>query len=1186
MTEARLGQDADGNDVRTDFAHFLKANKQCNSNLRQEEVLFWKPSMVCYVLGVNPPLHVLEGFAKRVWQDKVDRVKVLSYGIFIIRFHFIEYRDQVINGGYVFFNRRPVIMKPWDPNVNFKKEDVKCVPIWVQLEDLELKYWAQKSLFKIVGQLGKPLVEDSITRERERLNYPRVLVEVIMDQQLPDILEFENEYGMNTSVGVKYEGKPISCSHCSGIGHLAAEWKKIDKPEQTQEFPAVSTSNPFQALSLEKQMGNRGEIGMSILQADREIMDDTRGEILSFKWIKCFVGMVKAPKLEALYSNVFDGWCFSSNIAWHPGGKITIAWNPHRFFVDIVKCTSQLMHLRMSTIEGFNSFLTVVYASNNRTERHILWKHLCGLYTDEYWCVMGDLNDILAKEERVGQRVRTYPDSEFLSCVNFCKLEDVKASGNFFTWSNKQPGADRIYSKIDRVMANQAWINKIWKSHSKYETELKAVWSLNISGGKMFQVVCKLKKFKERLKVINREGFCDLLKQLTNAKAELEALQVSLQQQPLAAHLHQQEKEAREKVIQKQQNYTSFLKQKAKMDWLQDGDMNSALFHACIKHRLRQNRILSIENQQGCRITDSSLISDAFLDFYKNLLGTKRSNRKKVERNVINKGPLVSSDQAECLLKEFTEDDIKKAVFSIPGNKSPGPDGFSSSFYQDNWEIIGSEICGAVKSFLESGNILKEINSTIVTLVPKSKCPNSVKDFRPIACCNVIYKIATKLLSSRINDILPSIISQSQGGFIKGRLIGHNILICQDLVRHYGRKAVKPSCMIKLDLQKAYDTIEWSFLEEMLYGLNFPERFILLVMNCISTPKFSLMFNGSLHGFFEAKRGIRQGDPISPLLFVLGMEYLSRLMKEVGEKEGFKFHDRCSALKLNHLAFADDVLSFCHGDFMSILYMLQALKTFSLTSGLYPNPSKTAIYCSNMQPREVSSIMRLSGFTKQEFPFTYLGIPICGKRISGKECEILAERMTTRIRSWSTRNLSFAGRITLINSVLIAIQAYWSQMMILPKKVLRIIESICRDFLWKGNAMYQGAGSVAWNNICQPKAAGGLGIKNLEVWNKAAICKYIWAVANKQESLWLRWIQSVYIKNQDWWDYTSSIHSSWYWKKLVALKEQLRTVIEPAEFQKKKYTISAGYNLLLPPTNRVNWSKEIGRGSTLQNTMS
>ncbi|XP_030494775.2 uncharacterized protein LOC115710555 [Cannabis sativa] len=198
--------------------------------------------------------------------------------------------------------------------------------------------------------------------------------------------------------------------------------------------------------------------------------------------------------------------------------------------------------------------------------------------------------------------------------------------------------------------------------------------------------------------------------------------------------------------------------QKAKITWLQDGDCNTTFFHASIKHMLRQNRILAIEQQDGSRIHDPTLITTAFLEFYKNLGGV---------------------------------------------------------WLEDNWETIGDEICKAVKSVLESGKILKVINSTIITLVPKVKCPNTAKDFRPITCCNVIYNIATKLLSSRIMTILPEIISHSQGGFIKGRYIGHNIMICQDLVRHYGRKSNKPSYMIKLDLQKAYDTIEWAFIEEM-----------------------------------------------------------------------------------------------------------------------------------------------------------------------------------------------------------------------------------------------------------------------------------------------------------------------------------------------------------------------------------
>uniref|UniRef100_A0A803P6D8 DUF4283 domain-containing protein n=1 Tax=Cannabis sativa TaxID=3483 RepID=A0A803P6D8_CANSA len=185
-----------------------------------------RPSIVCYVLGVNPPLQIMEGFAKRMWGDKLDRVKLLSYGIYIIRFNNEEFRDQVLNGGFIFFNRRSVIMKPWNPNDTFSKEDVTRVPIWIQLEGLELKYWGEKSLFKIVGQMGKPIMVDAITKERERLSYPRILIEVSMDKKLPEMLEFEDEQGWNSSIGVKYEWKPSICTHCSGLGHIADDCRK------------------------------------------------------------------------------------------------------------------------------------------------------------------------------------------------------------------------------------------------------------------------------------------------------------------------------------------------------------------------------------------------------------------------------------------------------------------------------------------------------------------------------------------------------------------------------------------------------------------------------------------------------------------------------------------------------------------------------------------------------------------------------------------------------------------------------------------------------------------------------------------------------------------------------------------------------------------------------------------------
>ncbi|XP_074300324.1 putative mitochondrial protein AtMg01250 [Silene latifolia] len=181
---------------------------------------------------------------------------------------------------------------------------------------------------------------------------------------------------------------------------------------------------------------------------------------------------------------------------------------------------------------------------------------------------------------------------------------------------------------------------------------------------------------------------------------------------------------------------------------------------------------------------------------------------------------------------------------------------------------------------------------------------------------------------------------------------------------------------MKIDLKKVYDSIEWKFIVQMLLALRFPPQMITWIMVCVSSPWFTISLNGSSFGYFQGEKGIRQGDPISPLIFTICMEYLSRILVVVTDKMDFNFHPLCRPMKLNHLSFADDLLMFCRGDRESIKVLLKAFVTFSSVSGLEMNCDKSNIYFNGVCQAEIDYVLRISGFKSGQFPFRYLGIPI------------------------------------------------------------------------------------------------------------------------------------------------------------------------------------------------------------------
>ena len=244
--------------------------------------------------------------------------------------------------------------------------------------------------------------------------------------------------------------------------------------------------------------------------------------------------------------------------------------------------------------------------------------------------------------------------------------------------------------------------------------------------------------------------------------------------------------------------------------------------------------------------------------------------------------------------------------------KASGSDGMSF-FYQTYWDLVGDEVTSSVLHFLNSASLPANLNQTFVTLIPKVKNSEYVSKFWPISLCNVLYKFFSKVLANRLKRILPSIITEHQSAFTKSRLISNNILVAFESLHSMQRHTRKDDYMaIKLDMSKTYDRVEWPYLELVMRKMGFDDRWVRLMMICVTTVSYSILINGESKGMITPSRGVRQGDPLSPFLFLLCTEGLHGLISQVASWGEIKGNALCrNSPRLTHLLFADDSLLFC-----------------------------------------------------------------------------------------------------------------------------------------------------------------------------------------------------------------------------------------------------------------------------------
>ncbi|KAL9683189.1 hypothetical protein QQ045_015006 [Rhodiola kirilowii] len=383
--------------------------------------------------------------------------------------------------------------------------------------------------------------------------------------------------------------------------------------------------------------------------------------------------------------------------------------------------------------------------------------------------------------------------------------------------------------------------------------------------------------------------------------------------------------------------------------------------------------------------------------------------------------------------------------------------------------------------------------------------------------------------------------------------------------------------MIKLDISKAYDSVEWAFLKQAMDIFGFPVRFVDWIMACVSSVKFSVLVNGGLEGYFGSRRGLRQGDPMSPYLFTLVMEVLSRRMDLLKRSGRAEFHPRCGRIKLNHLMFADDVMILSKASPSALGRIKEALSSFKIWSGLKISEDKSAIFFGGCSASEENLLASVAGFQKGRLPFLYLGVPLHGKRLRGADFGQIIDKMMYKIKAWSARFFSYAGRLVLVKHVLSSIGSYWMRVLIFPKCVIKKISVICRNFLWAGSASGRKS-LVAWSEVCKPKMVGGLGILNLRMFNKAMLLGQLWDVAQKKDSLWIKWMNNYFFKDFGIWQKISKKHHSWVLKNVLSLREEAMQCADIVDnslvwrSNSDQFTTKGAYGMLCAGEQPKEWS--------------
>lgn len=739
------------------------------------------------------------------------------------------------------------------------------------------------------------------------------------------------------------------------------------------------------------------------------------------------------------------------------------------------------------------------------------------------WLVVGDFNLILRASEKSTSNINRRNIGRFRSFVDDVNLKEIYLQGRRYTWSNERQTP--VMAQLDRVLVSVDWevcycfatlqalstdisdhcplllasnasylpkrrfhFEPWWVRMPGFLAAVQGAWDGPTATNDPFiSLDQRLKRTSKALQQWSSRKVGDVKVQLMTARALILWLDRAQEVRPLSsdeAHLRAQLKC---KVLGLSSLERTIARQRSRLLFLKEGDANTKLFYLHASHRTRKKHIARLEHNGVIAIThdEKELL---LYNYFRMILGTPSSRTEAIDLASLGLLPL----DLDPLEAPFPEQEIWRTIVELPKERAPGPDGFTAEFYRAAWPVIKRDVLACFDALYHGACIqFGRLNSSLITLIPKKQDAFSPADYRPISLVHSFAKLVTKLLANRLSKELHNLVDVNQSAFVKGRSIHDNFKFVELAAKTLYRKR-KPSLLIKLDISKAFDTVCWPFLLQVLQARGFGTNWRDWISVLLSSATTRVLLNGSPGRLIDNARGLRQGDPLSPMLFILVMEVLHRLLRRAAEL-GVLAPPADNTICHQCSLYADDVIIFARPVVQDAIAIRGILDFFGNASGLRTNLQKCSIApiaCSDQQVERIRGI-----FPAQVvgFPIQYLGMPLSVRSLRKNQFQPLIDKVASKIPNWKAQLMNKAGRMTVVQSVLTATCTYNLISLDIPAWVFQEIDKLQKGFLWAGKPTANGGQClVTWPIACRPKTVGGLGIQDLRRASVALRLRWLW----------------------------------------------------------------------------------------------